>query len=80
MAISLAILLTIITFLTYKEHFKTITFQVDQREYYLLNMSAARRVIVNIDIVEQKPANSTSKSASLFMTFYFNFRNKGTIK
>lgn len=48
MVILLAILLIIITFLTYTQHFKTIIFQVYQREYYLLNIFAGRRVKVNI--------------------------------
>lgn len=35
---------------------------------------------MNVDVVQQKSVNSTIKSVSLFMTFYFTFRNKGTIK
>lgn len=74
MVILLAILLIIITFLTYTQHLKTIIFQVYQREYYLLNILARRRVKVNIDMVSQKAVDSTIKFETYLRLFpYFTF-------
>lgn len=68
MVILLAILRTIITFLTHTEHFKIIIFLIYQREY-LLNILAGKRVTMNIRTVEQKSLDSTIKSIKLFDFF-----------